>query len=86
MNKKKLGAAAAIVFAAGAVLHVSMNLQNSKLSDVILTNIEALASECIVSSASCKNTGYCIARNDGIGDSCLIGGTTNDARCRGQIN
>jgi hypothetical protein len=81
-----LGGIVAIVIAGGAVLHVKMNLQDGNLSDVTLTNIEAQASECIVSSASYENTGYCIARNDGSGDSCVSKGTVNDPRCSGQID
>ena len=81
MNKKKiLGSFAVLVIAAIAAFNLNLNPQEEGLSDILLSNVEALANENDDSDSSCKwkttiecGGGFALCSCDGYGFNCRCG-------------
>jgi len=80
MKKKIFGGLAILAIAAVAVFNVNFNSKSSKLSDVSLANVEALAADESgkVIAYCCGNTGTCAKSDDG---SIVIHGIASFSPC-----
>jgi hypothetical protein len=85
MRKKILCIIAVSAVGAIATFNLNLGSKSSDMSDVSLTNVEAIASECTTSSNSSENTGTCEKRTDGDGDSCVAPDFWDSKNCNGQV-
>jgi hypothetical protein len=86
MSRKLFGGFLTVTVACLAAYHLTVDPINRGMSDVVLGSIEALSSECTVSSHISANTGFCRSLVNGDGDSCVSTGDSSHPRCNGQIN
>jgi hypothetical protein len=83
MNKKILYFIVVAAIALVAGWNINQNKSEVALSDMTMTNVEALAS-CETSSSASNNGGYCISNYGSSGDSCVTQSANDAVRCNGN--
>jgi hypothetical protein len=84
MKKNILDVVAIATVAAIAVVNVTVNTNNIKVTSLSLKTVEALTTECIKTSPN--NTGVCRKKTDGKGLICVPSAWYESNTCNGQMD